>query len=324
MKLVDEKRALQEITMLKKARKSIETFQQQQDAIEADKRKIDDVRKQLDDPEHKQHQDKWSAIRQELDEINRQQDEDRRGKDSLFEERNAVRADIDAAYARKKESAKQYREANDRYYAKMNEERARRQERLKQERQAHESERRRELNDRLLEEARAPAFEREIEDCRNIIVFFQKRLGGDVSAAAPATGANGTSAHNIRQVDSSVPEGAIALTKKKDEDSYFVGGGGKKAKKQQQQQQRKQDDSLNVPFGTLSALMSMDIQAPSTVADLPKTIEALETKRQWYADNQARVTAEKIAAVEAKIAKSAASEGANGATAETTTTAESA
>lgn len=89
MKLVDEKKALAEISSLRKSRRTVEAFSAQQDAIDADKAKVEDVRKELDDPEHKALNDKFDALRKELDEINRKMDETSKVRDGLFEERNA-------------------------------------------------------------------------------------------------------------------------------------------------------------------------------------------------------------------------------------------
>lgn len=89
MKLVDEKKALNEISALRKSRKLVESFETQQQAIDADKAKVDEVRKELDDPEQKAASSKFDELRKELDEINRRMDEVSKGRDGLFEERNA-------------------------------------------------------------------------------------------------------------------------------------------------------------------------------------------------------------------------------------------
>lgn len=87
--LVDEKRALAEISTLKKTRKTVESFAAQQATIDAEKAKIDEVRTALDDPEAKSISDKFNAARAELDKINKEHDEASKGRDALFEERNA-------------------------------------------------------------------------------------------------------------------------------------------------------------------------------------------------------------------------------------------
>jgi uncharacterized coiled-coil DUF342 family protein len=89
MKLVEEKKALAEISQLRKSRRVVEGFATQQESIDADKAKVDEIRKELDDPEAKALNDKFDGLRKELDEINRKMDEQSKVRDGLFEERNA-------------------------------------------------------------------------------------------------------------------------------------------------------------------------------------------------------------------------------------------
>lgn len=88
MKLVDEKKALNEISTLKKTRKAVESFSTQQALIDADKAKIDEIRAGLDDPEARALSDKFTAAKAELDAIHKVNDESSKGRDTLYEERN--------------------------------------------------------------------------------------------------------------------------------------------------------------------------------------------------------------------------------------------
>lgn len=226
----------------------------------------------------------------------------------------------------------------------MNDDRAKRLERQRAERQQFEDAKRSEINERLLEEAQAPAFEREIEDCRTLIDFFQRRIGiastaGPGSSLFARAAVAGVPKLELRTVESGPPAGAVALKKKgTEEEVFFVGGGGKKSKKgprpskvdapvagkDDEPAKEAPSQPLNLPFPTLSALLSLGITSPLTVADVPTTIDALEVKKKYFTDNQvrsvrgflatgpsaidfafpaqARVTADKIAAVEKKIA----------------------
>lgn len=89
MKLVEEKKALNEISTLKKSRKAFDTFTAQQAAIDADKAKIDAIRAGMDNPEAKAISDKFNALRSELDTINKAHDQSSKGRDALYEEKNA-------------------------------------------------------------------------------------------------------------------------------------------------------------------------------------------------------------------------------------------
>lgn len=88
MKLVDEKKALQEISTLKKTRKTVEGFAAIQAGIDEDKAKVDAMRSGLDDPEAKAISDRFNAAKSELDAINKAHDEASKGRDAIFEERN--------------------------------------------------------------------------------------------------------------------------------------------------------------------------------------------------------------------------------------------
>lgn len=202
---------------------------------------------------------------------------------------------------------------------KLDEDRAKRDERRRAERKAHEESKRAEINEQLLEEAQAPAFEREIEDCRTLIRFFQQRIG-----LVPADGGAGASSGaslfarpevagvpklEIRKVESELPKGAVALKKKgeQDEETWggFGGAGGKKGKKGGKKAPAasaaatengdaataagsNSDDKLNLPLGTLTALMGLGIAAPLTVGEVQKAIDSLQLKMRYFNDNQVR------------------------------------
>lgn len=89
MTLVAEKKALAEITQLRKSRKTVESFSTMQAAIDNDKAKIDEVRALLDDPEQKKLDEKFKSLKKELDEVNKKMDEQSKGRDALFDERNS-------------------------------------------------------------------------------------------------------------------------------------------------------------------------------------------------------------------------------------------
>lgn len=329
MKLGDEKRALQEISSLKRSRRTVESFQADQEAIEADRSRTEELRKQLDDPEAKAISERYDAIRSELDEIKKSTDEAFAGRNKLFDERNALSAELDALFNRKRESAQRYREASDRYWQKVNEERARRAERQKAQRAAEEEEKRKEIGERLLEEAKAPAFEEKIEDCQTLIDYFNAKVAGGSTPVPPPTslssskqGVNGVPKLELRQVEE-LDTGNLTPRKKKgeNEENYFVGGKGKGKKGNKTTVANTSSSSLNLPLSTLNALLALSIPPPSSPSDLPRVVEDLKTKKAWFEGdcvrlllhtpntknnamvlaNQERVTAENISKAEQQI-----------------------
>ncbi|KAI0320834.1 hypothetical protein OF83DRAFT_1052364 [Amylostereum chailletii] len=308
MKLADEKRALQELTQTKRARKTVESFQAESDAIDADRAVIEDLKKQLDDPEAKAASDRYDTIKAELDELKKESDDVYASRNKLFDERNALQSQADSLFNQKRESAQRFREANDRYWNKVNEERARRAERARAQREAEEEEKKKALADRLREEASEPAYQVQIEDCQTLIDYFSgKTTTAPSSATLAKVGLADEPKLDIRTVEEVPQEGVVVRKKKDDEVDYFVGGKSKKGKKGTKGAAKTApaadapSSALNIPFPTLSALLALSIPPPVSTADTPRVIEDLKTKKAWYEANQARATADAIAKAEADI-----------------------
>ncbi|KAI0307325.1 hypothetical protein B0F90DRAFT_552498 [Multifurca ochricompacta] len=172
LKLVDEKRALQEINQAKRVRRTVESFQAEADTIDTDRAAVEDLKKQLDDPEAKAISERYDAIKAELDEIKKEEDELYANRTKLFDERTTLQQQVDALVSERRESASRFREANDRYYTKLNEDRTRRAERVRAQKEAEEEEKRKARASQLREEASQPAFQVQIEDCQTLIDYF--------------------------------------------------------------------------------------------------------------------------------------------------------
>ncbi|KAH8118275.1 hypothetical protein DFH11DRAFT_1686480 [Phellopilus nigrolimitatus] len=319
MKVVDEKRALQEISQCKRLRKTVENFEAEQESIERDRAAVEDLRKQLDDPEAKAVSEHADAVRKELDELKRDGDEAYANRNKLFDERNELKAQLDVLFGQKRESALRFREDNDRFYAKLSEDRARRAERARAQRAAEEDAKKEETARRLREEAEAPAYQAEIEDCQTLIDVFSGKAGGaaKLSTAGGPPAARGEL--QLRQVAADA-DGLVARKKKgTDEDTYFVGGAGKGRKGKrggakppaapcERRAGRRGarahahatagsgagSGALNVPLPTLAALLALSIPPPASAADVPRAVADLQTKKAWFEANQARATAENV------------------------------
>ncbi|KZO97941.1 hypothetical protein CALVIDRAFT_544912 [Calocera viscosa TUFC12733] len=316
MKVVDEKRALAEISSLRRLRKSFEGFQSEEDVITTERAKIDDLRKKLDDPESKALSDRYEAIRDELQVIQKEGDELYASRTKIIEERNALQDKVNALWTKRKESIATFQEAKSKFFAKQQEERQRREERYRQQRAEEEGERIKEVTERLREEAQLPAYQSQIEDCQTLIDYFTIRSTGG-TAPPPTTTAG--AAHNadivgvktleLRQVEAE-PEGMVVRKKKgAEEDSYFVGGKkGKKGAKPANghangavHEPKAAEGKLNLPFGTLTALLELSIPPPTSNEDIPQTIENLQKKKAYFVAIQPKATKDQIAKAEAEI-----------------------
>lgn len=311
LKLVDEKRALAEISQCRRSRRVVEGFQAEQDTIEAERAKADALRKELDDPEAKAMSDQYDAITSELAQLKKEGDEAYANRSKLMDERTALQQEIDALYAQKKESIQAFRDANDRYWAKVNEDRARRAERARAQRAAEEAEKRKEIIERLRDEASVPAYQVQIEDCQTLIDHFLGKASAPALSRATSEKSElvGVPKLDIRQV-APPAEGLVARKKKgEDDEAYFVGGGAKKKGRKSRQPPTPSEPvtpdtpstQLHVPFPTLTALLSLSIPPPTSTSEIPRVVEDLKTKKAWFEANQARATAEQKEKAEAEI-----------------------
>ncbi|PLW11078.1 hypothetical protein PCANC_22973 [Puccinia coronata f. sp. avenae] len=313
MRIVEEKKALMEIQNLRKARKLVDAFEPQQAIIEAEKEKVDELRKQLDDPNGKSGNDRWSEIKRELDQINEKLDESNKSRDKLFEERNKLQDALTEVFNKKRDSAARRKEANEKHYAKIQEDQQRRIAREKAERETQQRAEKEQVFIEMRERAALPAYEREIEDCRTLILHFDKLLGNAPSTDEnPAQGTKSTlsatlpTLKEIRKVDEKDGfEGMVAIKKKGTEEEEFFMGGGKKNKKNKKttaEVPTNNDQSLNLPLSTINALYALAVTVPMTREDAVKTIATLSEKKNWFTENQERVTKERIAETEEQIA----------------------
>ncbi|SAM74988.1 related to BFR1-Nuclear segregation protein [Ustilago bromivora] len=328
MKLVEEKKALSEISQLKKNRKTVENFDTLQSQIDSDRAQVDALKATLDSPEAKALNKRYDEIKAELDAIQAEQDKQAGSRGKLLDQRTQLSAKLDTLYQARRDRQAAFRVANDTFYAKLNQEREKRLQKQREERQAQEAEKRREHEQQLREEASLPAFAKEIEDCDVLINYFSKGSASSNENKKVKQKSVGGKALNLRQVnsDAMVPKGAVLHQKKEEEETYFAGNPKQRKPKGKGRRGTPLDlnategadenaaaaggagEKLNVPLGTLSALLALSIPPPANAADVGRVVENLKLKKQYFVSNQARVTRENIERVEKMLAKSSLSE----------------
>ncbi|KAF9398244.1 hypothetical protein BGX21_008015 [Mortierella sp. AD011] len=319
LKLVEEKRALTEISSLKKAKKTVEAIQAQQVAIDADKAAIASLKETIDDQTAKALSAEYNQIQAQLDEISKAKDEVWKKRNDLFDERTRLQNELDAEYQRKKT-------VNDEYFAALREYQKFQQEEQARKREEYQAKKQQELEEKRLaiakeerELAEIPAYTNEIITCDSVYKYLlqfsndEKRIA-EAAASAPAD----TPSLNIRQVDATanVPKG-VMLTKKadKEEEVFFVG----KSKKNKGPKEKKvEGNSFKLPLAVLEQLIELKIVVPTSPADLGKTLDALVEKRDYYKANQEKATSENKRKAEERIAKLTLSDVTDAAASETT------
>lgn len=231
------------------------------------------------------------------------------------EKRSKAQKDLDEAYEAKRALIRDYRQATEAFLQFQAEDRKRR-EALAKERKAEEArERREEAARREREEAEAPAFEVELEACATLRNLLGSLIGTSPSSLSPTDSTKSSSSTtttaflgtpNARPVDEgNVPMGKVLQRKDEREESYFMGKGPSSVRKAQKSSSSSPSSRPSAPFklplSTMEQLWDLKIEVPVSLADVPKTLEAIDTKRQWYLDNQERVTNERKAKAERRI-----------------------
>lgn len=292
MKIVDEKKALGEISQLNRIKKSFAGFEESQKGIDEIKAQIAEQKKLLDDPESRALSDRYTQITTELDQIKAEQDEVFKNLNSLRDERTrlhedqqkkytAVKEIKDAYYSQRREAVKYEQEA-----------RRIREEKRRAENEAYHRGRRQEAAKAKLEEASGPAYQDEIRTTQSLLAYFDPSSAPKQTVAGPGKFA----ATNFRTVDDSGFKGTRVSKKDEDEENYFVGGGGKKNKRNRGQASTTPttttDSKFNLDLGTIGSLAQIDVNPPMSQADVPALVEQLKEKLAFWKGDQERKTQE--------------------------------
>ena len=288
MKLVDEKKALAEISSLRKQRKGFAGFDEAQKGIDDVKSQIADLRKTLDNPEAKALSQKYDEITQELASIKAEQDKAYSSLSSLRDERSKLHDDQQKKYSAMRDIKDQYHKARMAYRDHEQEQYKIRQERQKAEREAYQKEKRRKIAEKKLEEASEPAYMDEILTAEGLIRYFDP---SSPEAAKSLRGPSGFAAEAQRSVDDSGIKGTKLSKKDENEDMYFMGTGGKKGKKGKKNgaagDSTPTEGKFNLTMGVIEELAKVIIEPPMNQAGVPAVVEKLKEKRdQWKRDQE--------------------------------------
>lgn len=129
LKLIDEKKALAEISALRRAMGALAKVGALEEAIAADRERVEEVRRQLDDPESKKVQARWDELKREMDGLREEGKKAWDERNALFERRNELQkqmvstrmwglgrvlnASQDDLYTKKKDLNQKHRDAQD-------------------------------------------------------------------------------------------------------------------------------------------------------------------------------------------------------------------
>lgn len=297
MKLVDEKKALADISAMQRQKKVFDTFAVQQKGIDDVKAQISDLKKGGDSPEYKALNDRYDEIQAQLNEMKKESDEAYKNISGLRDERTKAQAEQNEKFKRVRAIQDEYHTARRKFRDHENQQRQQRREKYAAEKAAFEAGKRREVAQRKLEEASAPAYHEEVITAENLIRHFDPSS----AEAKEATGPSKFAAVAQRTVDGAGLKGTRIMKKKDDEEDYFIGTGGKKKKGSKGGAASSATAAPAAPVGTAKFNLSVDvieslarigIDPPVSQSHVPIVITKLKEKIEFWKGDQDRKTKE--------------------------------
>ncbi len=283
MKLVDEKKALAEVSSLRKQRKGFSDLNDIQKRIDEKKAEYKGLKDGYDSKETRELSQKYEDNQKELDEIKAGREGTRKNYESTKAEGDKLYNEQKATYAKMREikdafhqQRKAYKEHEDMVYQQ-------RRERQKAERDAYEKERRKKRAEQVLEEASNKAYMDEIRLGQSLLAHFDPSSRSADSSKDESKFA----ATAQRTVDESGPKGMKIM--KKEEEDFFIGGAGKK-KGKGKKSAAAEGGKYNLDFGTIEGLGKLGIEPPTSQAEVPAVVEKLKEKLEFYKKDQDRQT----------------------------------
>ena len=295
MRLVDEKKALSDISNLRKTRKNFGQFEDSQRQIDDLRAKIKEIKDSMEDPEQKAMSEQYSKIQAELDTIKAEQDEAFKGLNSLRDERTKLQAEQQEKWAAIRKIKDDYYGQKKAYQAFDRELRDKQRERRKAEHEKYVQDRKKADAEKVLAEASDPAYLEEIRRANSLLLFLDPNHKIE---KGPLMADSGLSAQAQRTVDDSALKGTKLLRKEDREEDYAPAvKKGKKGKKGGAAGASAK--SFNCPPSVVEDCAFLEIEPPMSQEDVPAVTEKVRAKLDhWKGDQEAqtqRVSSHQVA-----------------------------
>ncbi|KAI9642114.1 multicopy suppressor of BFA (Brefeldin A) [Ciborinia camelliae] len=296
MKIVDERKALTEISNLRKQRKGFAGFDDAEKSIQALKTKRKTLHDSLDDPESKALSEKYSKLQAELDILKAEQDD-------AFKNFGTLKAEKDRLQAEQQEKWIALKQIKDDHYQAVRaanqydfNQRQKNRERQKAEYEKQQNERKKERAQKMLEEASDPAYLDEIRNAESVLRYLDPTF---TTTKAPLQAPSGLEAAAGRTVDASGLKGTRVLKKEDREEDFMKGTGGKKGKKGNKRGAAPVatpavSTKYSCPPAVMEDLTKMGIDPPFSSADVPSVTEKVKAKLAHWKEDQAAQTKRNI------------------------------
>ncbi|KAF3009332.1 hypothetical protein E8E14_003033 [Neopestalotiopsis sp. 37M] len=285
MKLVDEKKALTEISNLKKQRKNFAGFDNSQKSIDDLKAKIKEIKDSMDDPEQKALSERYNSLQSELDKIKAEQDDVYKNLNTLRDQRTKLQAEQQESWGNIKKIKDEHFAAVRANKAFEAEARAKARERREAEREKYEKEKKKERAQKLLQEASDPAYLEEIRRANSLLHFFDPSTF--TAEKTPLLANKGLGAEAARKVDDSGFKG-MKVVKKEEDDFIAPKSKGKKGKKSAPAEPKA--GGFNCPPSVMEDCSAIGVSPPMKSEDVPTAIEEIKKKLAHWKEDQASQT----------------------------------
>ncbi|WYZ45247.1 hypothetical protein EsH8_VIII_000563 [Colletotrichum jinshuiense] len=286
MKIVDEKKALAEISSLRKLKKNFSQFDDSQKQIDDLKAKIKEIKDSMDDPEAKAMSEQYNKIQAELDAIKAEGDEAYKSLSTLRDERSRLHTLQNEKYQAVKTLKDEYWQQRKAAQAYEREARDKARERRKADHERIIKERKKADAEKFLAEASDPAYLEEIRRANSLLQFLDPSHKVE---KAPLQADSGLSAQATRAVDDSGIKGMKVVSKKDRDDELFPAvKKGKKGKKGGAATESKAG-KYNCPPSVVEDCAFLNIDPPMSAADVPTVVEKVKAKLDnWKSDQEAQ------------------------------------
>ncbi|UPK97575.1 hypothetical protein LCI18_008510 [Fusarium solani-melongenae] len=306
MKLVDEKKALSDISSLRKIRKNFGQFEDSQKQIDDLRAKIKEIKDGMDDPEQKAMSEQYTKIQTELDAIKAEQDEAYKGLSTLRDERTKLQAEQQEKYTAIRKLKDDYYGQKKAFQAYEREARERYREKQRAEHERHIQERKKAEAERRLGDASDPAYLDEIRRANSLLQFLDPNHKVE---KGPLMADTGLGAQAQRSVDEAGLKGTKLVRKEDREEEYF--SAVKKGKKGKKGGHAASSKFFNVPPSVVEDCAAMGIDPPMSALDIPGVTEKVRAKLDFWKNDQEAQTKRNIEKAKKEIAELEAAE-ANG------------
>lgn len=307
MKLVDEKKALADISSLRKIRKNFGQFDDSQKQIDELRAKIKEIKDTLEDPEQKALSDKFNKIQAELDAIKAEQDEAYKGISSLRDERSKLQAENQEKFAAIRKLKDDYYGQKKAFQAYEREAKEKAKARRQAEQEAYNQERKKADAEKKLAEASDPAYYEEIRRANSLLQFLDPTHKVE---KGPLMADTGLSAQAQRTVDDAALKGTKLVRKEEREEEYAPAvKKGKKGKKSGAS--ASSSKFFSCPPAVVQDCAFIGIDPPMSSADVPAVIEKVKAKLDHWKNDQEAQTQRNIEKAKKELEK-AETNGTNG------------